>query len=129
MKRIATFLLLALLIPTAVGAISLPNPLCQNQANPCVPSPTCSCGFPDLIEKIVNYISLVVTNITNYVFGVIGALAILMFVWSGILFVISAGSEEKIGKAKKTAIYAAIGAAIAIAGAGLVATIRQVLQG
>jgi len=106
MKRIATFLLLALLIPTAVGAISLPNPL----------------GDTDTFEELV-------TNITNYVFGVIGALAILMFVWSGILFVISAGSEEKIGKAKKTAIYAAIGAAIAIAGAGLVATIRQVLQG
>jgi hypothetical protein len=106
LKRFSTFSLLILLIPIFTGAISLPNPL----------------GETDTFEKLV-------TNITNYIFGVIGALAVLMFVYAGILFVISAGSEEKIGKAKKAAIYAAVGAAIAIAGAGLVATIKQVLQG
>ena len=57
----------------------------------------------------VTSFSQIISNITKYISGVIGVLAILMFIIAGILFVISAGEPEKIQRAKKTAIWAAIG--------------------
>ncbi|KKP41927.1 MAG: hypothetical protein UR46_C0034G0014 [Parcubacteria group bacterium GW2011_GWA1_33_6] len=77
---------------------------------------TCIQDFPALIAQITNYISLV-----------IGSLAILMFVISGIMFITSAGSPEKIRRAKDIAVYALIGAAIALSGAGLVVVVREVI--
>lgn len=99
---------------TAAAAISLPNPLCPNGAG----SSGCVDSLPTLIQ-----------NITNYIFGVIGALAVLMFVWAGILFVSSGGNPGQITKARHALIYAVIGAAIALAGTGLVAVIREVITG
>ncbi len=96
--------------------VTLPNPLCLNMANPCQSSPTCICNLTDLIKKITDYIS-----------GIIAILATLMFVVSGIMFVASAGNPGKIEQAKKVAIYAAIGAGIALAGKGLVDVIVAVI--
>ena len=77
----------------------------------------------------VNSFQALIVNITNYIFGVVGALATLMFIWAGILFVVSGGNPGKIDQAKKTAIYAAVGAAIAIAGSGLIALINYIISG
>ena len=92
--------------------ITLTNPLCPNGpgTNGCVNN------LPDLIKKIIDYISLVV-----------GALAVLMFVIAGIYFVISGGNPEKINKAKSIAIYAVIGLAIALLGEGLTEVIEEVI--
>lgn len=102
----------------AGGVITLPNPLCPNMQNPCVSSPTCICNFNDLIARI-----------SQFIFTIIGALAVLMFLIAGIMFVISAGNPEKIGTAKKIAIYAAIGLAIALAGNGLIQVVQEVITG
>ncbi len=77
----------------------------------------------------VNDFGTLIKNIVTYVSGIIGALAGLMFVIAGILFVISGGNPAKIDQAKKAAIYAAIGAAIAFAGGGLIALITQIISG
>lgn len=104
-------ILLILALPIAVGAITIPNPLCPQQGQqPCIDS------FPALI-----------TNIIGYVLTVIGGLATIMFVWSGVLFVTSSGNPNKVDQAKKTAIYAVIGLAIALAGKGLILVIREVI--
>ncbi len=96
--------------------IALPNPLCPNMANPCVSSPTCVCNFADLVGRV-----------TNYIFTIIGVLAVLMFVIAGIYFVISAGNPEKIQKAKDIAKWAVIGAIIAFAGKGLIELVKAVI--
>ncbi len=84
-----------------------------------LPNPLGSVGdLPTLIK-----------NIADFVFKLAGFLAIVMFVLAGILFLTSAGNEEQIGKAKKALLYAAVGLAIALAGAGLVALIRNILTG
>ncbi|MEK7664186.1 MAG: pilin [Patescibacteria group bacterium] len=99
------------------NSIRLPNPLClAGSSNPCVPSLTCICGFPDLI-----------TRIAGYIFTLIAGLAVIMFLWAGILFVTSAGSEQKVASAKRVLWWAVIGTGIAIAGKGLVAVITAVV--
>lgn len=77
----------------------------------------------------VSDFSTLLSNITTYVEGMIGFVAVLMFVIAGIQFVISGGDSSKINKAKQTAIYAAIGTAVALAGGGLVALVKAILSG
>lgn len=97
------------IVPALVLAdgLSLPDPLGGR-----IPT------FVDLIKAIVSYISTI-----------IGTLAVLMFVIAGIMFVTSAGNSSKIDQAKKTAIYAAIGVAIALAGGGLIALVQLIITG
>ncbi len=92
--------------------ITLPNPLC--------PGGPGSAGCIDSIQ-------LLIERVTSFVSNVIGVIAVLMFVIAGIMFVISAGNPEKIGTAKKMAIYAAWGVAIALAGNALVMVIKAVI--
>lgn len=50
-----------------------------------------------------------VTTMVNYFIGFLGFLATIAFVYAGILWVLSGGSEEMITKAKKIMIYAGLG--------------------
>lgn len=97
----------------AAGSVELPNPLCPRGG---ASGPGCVGDLPALIQKIIDYVLLV-----------IGSLAVLMFVWAGILFVSSAGNPGQITKARQALIYAGIGTAIALAGTGLVAVVREVI--
>lgn len=101
-------LIIPLILTTSVLAVplSLPNPL----------------GNVTTIEALI-------LNISNYIVGLVTSLAVLMFVWAGILFLTSAGRPTQIEKAKKTTIYAVIGLAIATAGAGLIALVKTIIQG
>ena len=91
---------------------NLPNPLCFEGPG----SANCVNDFPGLITKI-----------TTYIVSIIGSLAVLMFVWAGILFVTSAGKAGQVEKAKKVLFYAVIGAAIALAGTGFIAVVKGVI--
>jgi len=55
--------------------------------------------------------------------GLIGALSILVIVFSGIRFITAHGEEEAITSAKKTATYAVLGFGIAILSYAIVATV------
>lgn len=96
----------------ADNVINLPNPLCPEGAS----SENCVRDVPTLVRKI-----------TDYILVIIGALATLMFVWAGILFVISAGEPGQITKARNALMWAAIGLGIALAGSGLLAVIREII--
>lgn len=50
----------------------------------------------------------------NYFIGFLGFLATLAFVYAGVLWVLSGGSEDAIGKAKKIMTYAALGIIVVI---------------
>ena len=90
--------------------INLLNPLCGGS------STICANDFPTLITKI-----------TGYIFDIMKALAVLMLVWAGILFVTAAGKADQIEKAKKALFWALIGAAIALAGDGLIAFVKVII--
>ena len=48
-------------------------------------------------------------NVANHILSIVGSLALLAFVFGGVMFLISAGSAEKIAQAKKILIGAVIG--------------------
>lgn len=54
-------------------------------------------------------------NISNLILGIVGSLALLMFVIGGVLMLISAGNSEKVSKAKNILIAAVVGLALVFA--------------
>ncbi len=108
MKKNLTFLIVFIsllgLAHLALATISLDNPLSGVNS------------FSDLIAKIALYIA-----------GLVVALSTIMFVWAGILFLTSGGNPGQVAKARHAVIYAVIGLAIAIAGAGLVDLIKMII--
>lgn len=56
-------------------------------------------------------ISTITGNLINKVLSIVGVIAFAMFVYGGILWMTSAGSEEQIKKGKNTLVWATIGLA------------------
>lgn len=52
---------------------------------------------------------------SRWILGLVGSLALLMFIYGGFTFLISAGSSEKIGEARKILIAAVVGLLIVFA--------------
>lgn len=60
----------------------------------------------------LNDIMAIVISVSGWILGIVGSLALLMFVYGGFMFLISAGSSDKIGQAQKILVAAVIGLAI-----------------
>lgn len=100
MKKILTLPLLAIAVlslayPVVALGVKLDNPIGPN-------------NIGELVEKIADGVAVV-----------IGPLALIMFIVSGILFLASAGSPERVNTAKTCFVYAIIGAAVALAAKGV----------
>jgi CDP-diglyceride synthetase len=65
--------------------------------------------------------SSTIKTILGIVFGIVGALALLMLVVSGLRYVISGGDPNRISKAKDGIIFALIGLLIALTAEAIVA--------
>lgn len=75
----------------------------------------------------VNNFCALLTNIITAVAGLVGAISVIMIIVAGIMYLLSAGSPEKMTKAKTALIYAIVGLAIAISAGAIVATIKEVI--
>ncbi len=106
--------------------IILPNPLCPQGL---IPAGQLNAGAPVNPNNCITGVVQLVIVITNFIFGIIGALAVLMFVWAGILFVTTGANPGNVDHAKHVLIYAIIGLAIALGGTGLVAVVTAVIGG
>lgn len=60
-------------------------------------------------DYTLNDFTILAIHISEIILGVVGSLSLLMFVYGGVSFLISAGSAEAITKAKKIIIAAVIG--------------------
>ena len=65
-------------------------------------------------------------RVINSILGVVGSLALVMFVYGGLIWMTSSGSSEQVKKGKDILIWAIIGLAISDSAYGLV---RFVIQG
>ncbi|MFA5184535.1 MAG: hypothetical protein WC456_03340 [Patescibacteria group bacterium] len=63
------------------------------------------------LYTVNDFIALAI-NVSKWIFGIVGSLALIMFIYGGFMFLISAGSADTVGKAKKIIIAAAIGLVI-----------------
>lgn len=74
----------------------------------------------DLPNKSRTLDSGVVTNVLHLVFGVAGAIALIVITVAGLQYVLSQGNPQSAAKAKDTIIYALIGLIICFIGYGVV---------
>lgn len=102
-NKIALFFLAGLILPLTTLAVTLDNPIGFN-------------NFGDLAAAIINIVA-----------GIIGSLAVMMFLWAGILFLTSTGDPTKIQKARQATIYAVVGVAVALAATGIIALVKQII--
>ncbi len=61
---------------------------------------------------VLDDFTILAIRASNWVLGVVGSLSLLMFVYGGLMFLISAGNSQSIDKAKKILIAAVVGLVI-----------------
>jgi len=91
--------------PNASQSVSITNPL--------------AAGGIDSPQTLIG-------RVINSILGVVGSLALVMFVYGGLLWMTSGGSAEQVKKGRDILIWAAIGLVIIFSAYGLV---RFVIQG
>jgi hypothetical protein len=69
------------------------------------------------------------TGLTQYVIDLGMAVAVIVIIASGIMFMSAGGSEERVTRAKTTFFWALVGLAICLLGSGLVYFILDVMGG
>jgi hypothetical protein len=65
-------------------------------------------------------------NIINYLFGIIGGVALLFFVYGGFVFILSEGSSDKVAKGKGIIVAAIMGIIISFSGYALVKFVGKI---
>ncbi len=75
-------------------------------------------------NKVDLFIELAV-NIGRYLFSFIGALALLFFVYGGVILITSQGNKENISKGTKAMVAAATGLVVAFSGYALITFLSQ----
>lgn len=86
-------------------------------------------AFPENIpgkDKGPEAADVVVEDIIQVVLFVAGALAVIMLVYGGIQYIMSAGNSSKIEQAKKTIIYSVVGIIVVIISWAVVAFVTGV---
>ncbi|MDO4872090.1 MAG: hypothetical protein Q4A27_01500 [bacterium] len=56
----------------------------------------------------------VVRNVVNTLLFIVGALSVMMIIYSGVLYVLSSGDSGRVSKAKSTLTYSVVGLIVAI---------------
>ncbi len=69
--------------------------------------------------KGVNNVNQLIGKVINAIMGVVGSLALLMFVFGGLTWMTSGGSQEKVKKGKDILVWSAIGLVIIFSAYGI----------
>jgi hypothetical protein len=102
------FSLLFLNVSLAYGQGILPA--ATGGTNGCPSGDASYCGNYTLDDFVVLAI-----NVSRWILGIVGSLSLIMFIYGGFMFLISAGSSETVTKAKKVIVAAVIGLIIVFA--------------
>ncbi len=70
-----------------------------------------------------------ITSIIKVILFIVGALAVVMIIYSGIQYLLSAGDSAKVEKAKNTIMYAIVGLVVAIAAYAIVTWVVSIFEG
>jgi hypothetical protein len=76
--------------------------------------------------KDVTIFLILMFQIINYLFGIIGGVALLFFVYGGFVFILSEGSPDKVAKGKGIIVAAIMGIIISFSGYALVKFVGKV---
>lgn len=124
MKKILAFAFLAFLLSFSVALAQGGNALNAggNQGN------AINAPEPITITNPLNVSTpqLLIGRVINSILGVVGSLALVMFVYGGLIWMTSSGSSDQVKKGKDILIWAAVGLVIIFSAYGI---IRFVIQG
>jgi len=81
-----------------------------------IPDPLGGRDFTDITNSIIDWLLII---------GV--PIAVIMIIYAGFLWMTSAGSEDKVTKARKTLTWALIGLGVLIIGKGFVSILKELL--
>jgi len=86
------------------------NALAQGQLIPRASGEDCRAGDATYCGNYIlnDFIALAI-NVARLILGLVGSLTLIMFVYGGIMFLISGGSSEKVAKAKNILVAAVVG--------------------
>lgn len=113
MKHIASFVVLTTIL--TVPAIALGQ--WQSGINNAQSS-----GVPE--GRVID----IIKNIMNWLLGILGFLGIIGFVISGILYLVSAGDDDGIKRAKSAMVYSIIGVVVALVGFVIIQAVDSLLR-
>ena len=72
--------------------------------------PACSAGDATYCGNYeINDFIVLAIKVSKWILGMVGSLALVMFIYGGVLFLVSGGGSEKISQAKKILVAAVIG--------------------
>lgn len=86
-------------------------------------------GTVELKPVITGTPQEIIGKIIKQALGIVGSLALVMFIWGGIVWMTSAGSSEKVTKGKNIIIWAAIGLVVIFSSYALVKFVIQTTAG
>jgi len=84
--------------------------------------------LPDPLGGQADNIPLLVGNVIEYILGILGVLALVMFISGGIVWMTSGGVSDKIKKGRDTLVWAILGLALIFFSYGLLDFILRTLQ-
>jgi len=125
MKKIA----IALLVSSSLFALPSIAPLAF--AAPTTMAGTTTGSTPQKLENPlgVDNINQGIGKVINAALGLTGAIALLMFVWGGVQWLISGGNADMVKKGKATLTWAALGIVVIFTAYTLVNVLVQTLAG
>jgi len=94
---------------SSANTVKLTNPLTGNQS---------SKSLPEFLGQII-----------SYAMGIIGSIALVMFIYGGLTWMLSGGNSEQVGKGKQIIIWSALGVAIIFAAYALVRFVIVAISG
>jgi len=86
-------------------------------------------GDADLSTCNLSSVEATIFNIAEFLLGIAGSLALLMFVYGGFLYIIGGASEKQVGKAKDVFKYAITGLIIIFLSGLILRVVVQALAG
>lgn len=98
-----------------------------NYCSDCPPPP---CSGPKFYRSPLNYCTIqeLLEASTGWILGLVSSIIILILIIGGIMYVSSAGNEERIRTAKNVIYYAVIGLAIILLSYSMIAEIKIILK-
>jgi hypothetical protein len=104
-KKIITTLILTLVLIFGYG------PFLATAAQDQIPTSLVNTADPNYAQGTygVNDFIILAIRASRMLLGIVGSLTLVMFIYGGVMFLISAGSAEAVGKAKKIIVAAVVG--------------------
>ncbi len=134
-KAIISFLFLLIMLP-AVNVLAQSNDDNSGGGNTVPPAGSKAVNIDNPLGKIDNPLGEIDTpqkligQIINSILGLVGSVALVMFIWGGFQWMTAAGNSDKIEKGRATLMWAALGLVIIFSSYALVSyLIKDVIKG